>query len=166
MDAKAKYGQEMGKNLKRIAQKLIGNQELCCLLVNTDLDPLNKDTHPDTIDGLSLLNKNIRVVPYLDSSETDTQSKIVLVWNSGEVSTSNSSNERLSLQVGVYCPFKEWLITGDDLRPYAIMAEIRKTLQDRRINGLGEIRYESFNLNNLTEEASCYMMNFSINEFS
>lgn len=159
-----KYGQEMGPNLKKIAKKLIKNQELCRLLINTDLDPLNTQKHPEQIDGTSLLNKNIRIVPYLDSSETDIESKLVLIWNSGE-ETNNASNEQLTLFVGVYCPFKTWLIAGDNLRPYAIMAEVRKSLQNRRINGLGEIKYNSFNLNNITEEMGCYVMEFTIHEF-
>jgi len=33
--------------------------------MNTDLDPLNSDKHPEQIDGLDLLNKNIRFVPLL-----------------------------------------------------------------------------------------------------
>ena len=66
----------------------------------------------------------------------------------------------------IYCPFDEWLITGDTLRPFAIMAEIRKSLQDKRLNGLGEIKYLGFNVSTLTEEMGSYIMRFAINAFS
>lgn len=46
------------------------------------------------------------------------------------------------------------------------MSEIRKSLQDKRINGLGEIRYEGFSLSLLTEEMSAYAMRFMVNAFS
>ena len=46
------------------------------------------------------------------------------------------------------------------------MAEIRKTLQDRRLNGLGEIKYLGFNVSTLTEEMGSYIMRFAINAFS
>jgi hypothetical protein len=42
-----KYGQEHGKNLIKIAKKLLSNQNLLMLLENTDLDPLNKNKHPN-----------------------------------------------------------------------------------------------------------------------
>jgi hypothetical protein len=60
-----KYGQEHGRNLVKIAKRLAKNQNLVKLLMNTDLDPLNEKTHPDMIDGMKLLNKNIRFVPLM-----------------------------------------------------------------------------------------------------
>jgi len=51
-----------------------------------------------------------------------------LFFEDGEINESNSDNENLSLLINVYCPFNEWLITGDDLRPFAIMSEIRETI--------------------------------------
>lgn len=166
MESKVKYGQEIGINLIKIAKKLLDNQDLCKLLVNTDLDPLNPNTHPNNIDGISLLHKNIRVVPLVTAEDQITESKIVLLFDEGEVNRSNSDNENLSLLINIYCPFKEWSITGDTLRPFAIMSEIRKSIQDKRINGLGEIVYRGFNVSTLTEEMGSYMMRFAINAFS
>ncbi len=166
MESKVKYGQEIGVNLIKIAKKLLDNQDLCKLLVNTDLDPLNPNTHPNNIDGISLLHKNIRVVPLVTAEDQTTESKIVLLFDEGEVNRSNSDNENLSLLINIYCPFKEWSITGDTLRPFAIMSEIRKSIQDKRINGLGEIVYRGFNVSTLTEEMGSYMMRFAINAFS
>ena len=166
MESKVKYGQEIGINLSKIAKKLLDNQDLCKLLVNTDLDPLNPNTHPNNIDGISLLHKNIRVVPLVTAEDQTTESKIVLLFDEGEVNRSNSDNENLSLLINIYCPFKEWSITGDTLRPFAIMSEIRKSIQDKRINGLGEIVYRGFNVSTLTEEMGSYMMRFAINAFS
>lgn len=166
MESKVKYGQEIGINLIKIAKKLLDNQDLCKLLVNTDLDPLNPNTHPNNIDGISLLHKNIRVVPLVTAEDQTTESKIVLLFDEGGINRSNSDNENLSLLINIYCPFKEWSITGDTLRPFAIMSEIRKSIQDKRINGLGEIVYRGFNVSTLTEEMGSYMMRFAINAFS
>ena len=164
--SEVKYGQETGKNLIKIAKKLLLNQDLCSLLINTDLDPLNKQKHHNEIDTMKLLHKNIRVIPLVDSKEQDTESKVVILFDNGEVSLKNPDNEILSFVVDVYCPFEEWLIAGDTLRPFAIMSEIRKSLQDKRINGLGEIRYEGFELSTLTTEMGSYIMRFSISAFS
>lgn len=166
MDSKVKYGQEIGPNLIKIAKRLCNNENLVMLLENTDLDPLNKQKHPEKVDGLAVMNKLIRVVPILMADEQTTKSKIVLIIERGLVTSNNSENENLTLAIHVNCPFKEWLIAGDTIRPFAIMVEIRKSLQDRRINGLGEIKYEGFTQSTLTEEMGSYMMRFSINAFS
>lgn len=136
------------------------------LLKNTDLDPLNKEKHPEKLNGLSFLNKQILFLPILTAENQTTESKIVLLIDSGTISLSNPDNENLSLLVNVYCPFEEWLIAGDTLRPFAIMSQVRQSLQDRRINGLGEIKYNGFSISSLTEEMASYSMRFSINAFS
>lgn len=166
MNSQVKYGQEHGKNLQKIAKKLIKNQNLLMLLENTDLQPLNKDLHPNEIDGLKLLNDLILFIPLFNAKEQNTKSKIVLIMDGGEVPSKNSDNENISLEIHVFCPFETWLIAGDDLRPFAIMSEIRKTIQDKRINGLGTINYSGFRLSTLTEEMGSYIMQFEINAFS
>lgn len=171
MDSEVKYGQEIGKILVRVGQRLLHNQNLLRLLVNTDKDPLNPNTHPDIIDGLKLMNKNIRFVPLVKLNEVADKdqkldSKLVLFYEDGSVNGINSDNENLSLVINVYCPFNQWPIAGNDLRPFAIMSEIRQSIQDRRINGLGEIKYLGFSISALTEEMVCYSMRFNLNAFS
>ena len=163
--SQVKYGQELGPNLLKVAKKLTQNKELAMLLENTDLDPLNKEKHPEEVDGLKLLNKLIRIVPLVTTEEQNTKSKVVILFSGGNI-TSNSDNENIELTIAIYCPFKEWLIAGDTIRPFAIMAEVRKSLQDKRINGLGEIIYQGFDLSTLTEEMGAYIMRFRINAFS
>ena len=164
-ESTVKYGQEHGKNLIKIGKKLISNQNLLMLLMNTDLDPTNKETHKEQINGLDLLNKNIRFVPLMLIDDQKETSKIVLVYDEGTVNSYNSDNENMSLLINIYCPFNEWLIAGDNLRPFAIMSEIRKVLQGARINGLGEIKYLGFSLSTLTEEMGAYVMRFTVNAF-
>jgi len=45
------------------------------------------------------------------------------------------------------------------------MAEVRKSLQNKRINGLGEIRYEGFDLSTLTNQMGSYLLRFTIGAF-
>lgn len=165
MDSTVKYGQEIGPNMIKVGKRLIQNQELLMLLENTDLDPLNKTTHPNIIDGKTLLNKTIRYVPLLTADEQNVKAKIVIVCDSGDITT-NKDNELLSFKIYVYCPFEQWLIAGDTLRPFAIMSQIRQSIQDRRINGLGLITYEGFKLSLLTEENAAYVMRFTVDAFS
>lgn len=159
----AGFGHEHGPNLIKVSKKLINNQNLLKLLVNTDKDPLNPQTHPDIIDGMKLLNKSIKVVPLLEQEEI-TESKIVILFIDG-AKGGNVDNENITMLVNVYCPFEEWLIAGDTIRPFAIMSEVRESLQDKRINGLGEISYSGFSLSTLTDDMGCYTLRFTINAF-
>lgn len=163
MESKVNYGQEVGPNLIKICKKLMDNQNLCKLLVNTDLDPINPQLHGD-INSDELFGVNIRVIPLVTTEDQTTTSKIVIIFESGSP-TDNQDIEKLNMLIYVYSPFKEWQITGQQLRPFAIMSEIRRSLQDKRINGLGEISYKGFDIASLTDQMGCYVMRFNINAF-
>lgn len=166
MDSKVNYGQEIGPNTIKITKKLLRNQNLCKLILFTDKDPLN---HADIEDPFGeIYGKNIRNVPLITlegEEENNTETKLIIIFTQGDV-TDNKSNESLLLRIYVYCPYVEWLITGDNLRPYAIMSEIRKSLQDKRINGLGEIKFLDWHIATLTPQVSSHILEFSINDFS
>lgn len=156
------YGQEIGENLIKVCKKLLRNQNLCKLLVYTDLEPLS---HPDLSQTIELMNRNIAVVPGTVATDESTESQLVVLFSSGGV-TENPDNESLHLMIYVYVPYVNWLIAGNQLRPFAIMAEVRKSLQNRRINGLGEIRYDGFCINSLTDQMGSYTLEFYINAFN
>ena len=63
-------------------------------------------------------------------------------------------------------PLKQWVIKDANLRTYAIMGEVQRSLEGKRINGLGEIRGSGFSANFFTEEMSAYTMSFSILQFN
>lgn len=158
------YGQEHGRNLIKICKKLLENKELISLLVNADLDPLS---HYDIKDPMKeVFNKFIVVVPMTVKEDETNKSKIAILFDGGAPRGGNYDNEEINFSIFVYCPFSTWLITGDTLRPFAIMSEVRKSLQDKRINGLGTINYRGFSLSSITEEMGCYTMRFEINAFT
>lgn len=164
MDSKVMYGQEHGRNLIKICKRLLDNQNLINLLVNTDKDPLS---HNDISDPMQeIFNKYIVVVPMTVKEDETNKSKVAILFESGAPQSGNYDNEGIDFTVFIYCPFSTWLITGDTLRPFAIMSEIRKSLQDKKINGLGTINYRGFQLSSITEEMSCYTMRFEINAFT
>lgn len=166
MESKVNYGQELGSNLIKISKKLLDNQNLCKLLVNTDLEPLNPKLHKEDIDPMELFGKNIRIVPLVTSEDETTTSKVLLVFSGSEVMNENSMAEGITLLCYVYTPYKEWIIAGNQLRPFSIMSEVRKSIQNKRINGLGEIRYEGFDISSLTNQTGSYLMRFKIVNFS
>lgn len=83
MESQINYGQELGQNLQKILKKLLKNQNLCKLLINTDLDPLNNILHPDIKNTDELLGKNIRYIPLVTTEDETSTSKIVVIFESG-----------------------------------------------------------------------------------
>lgn len=153
---------ELGENLIIIAQRLLTNQALCKLLVYNDNNPLN---HEDFANTKTLLHKNIRVVPKMGVDE-NTQSKIALIFDGGDVDSENTEFKNISLQVLVYVPLNEWILNSNDLRPFMIMSQIEESIKGKKLNGVGTLKYKGFELNLLTDDMSCYLMTFNIDVFN
>ena len=68
----------------------------------------------------------------------------------------------IQINIEVFVPLTQWIIKDSNLRPFAIMGEIQKSLCGKKINGLGKISGGDFSINFLTEEISCYEMIFSV----
>jgi hypothetical protein len=56
----------------------------------------------------------------------------------------------------------QWFIKDSNLRPFAIMSELQKSLNNKIINGLGRMQGGDFSLNFLTDEMSCYEVEYRI----
>ena len=154
---------EVGDNLFSLAIRLLNNQNLCKLLKYTDVNPLEHEDIQNTVK--ELLNKNILVVPIVDEKEFTTESKIVLVFDGGEVNSNNNEFKDMSVKVFVYTPLREWVLNNNTLRPFMIMSEIEKSLKDKKIDGVGKLVYDRFYLNLLTDDISCYIMEFNYEGF-
>ena len=152
---------ELGSNLFLIAKRLLQNNNLCCLLVNSEMEPL---AHP-VENPFSLLNKNIKVVPKIDESEFNQESKLALVFPSGSLNDDNEEFKNIEFHILVYTTLDTWVVNDENLRPFMIMSEIEKSLKNKRVNGIGTMRYKGFDLSTLTDKLSCYQMVFYIDVF-
>jgi hypothetical protein len=146
-----------------MALLLLDNPRLRRLLKYTDEDPLSKDLHKDP-SKKEILHRNITVVPLVNEEDNNSESTVVLVFTEGEV-LDNKEFKSLSFDVVVYTPLSEWLLNDINLRPFLIMSEIEKTLKNRRVESLGTIQYEGFNLQLVTDIMSSYRMRFTIDVF-
>ena len=153
---------ELGSNLFTIAKKLLENQRLCQLLVNSDTNPFEKTVE----NSFSLLNNNIRVVPKIDEDEFKRDSKLALLFPYGTVNEENDEFKGLTFKVLVYTTLDTWIVNDENLRPFLIMSEIEKSLKNKRMNGIGVLRYKDFELTTLTDKISCYAMEFYIDVFN
>ena len=65
----------------------------------------------------------------------------------------------------IFVPLTQWIIKDTNLRPFAIMGEIQKSLDGKKIDGLGKMTGGDFDLDFLTEEISAYLMTFTLTSY-
>lgn len=155
---------EMGENLQKIFKRLQTNQNLLKLLYYTDKDPLNKPDLTEEQIKEEIFEKLIKIVPRVGPKET-AKSLISLRVVRGRPISSNNEFENTQISIEVFTPMTQWLIKDENLRPFKIMGEIKKSLKDKTINGMGKMTYTGYDLNFLTDEISAYEMSFNIQNY-
>lgn len=152
---------DLGDNLKKIMNRLLANQDLIKLLYYTDADPLS---NPDLTQGQIkeiAFNKLIRVIPRVEPKE-NSQSIIAIRILNGTTNYENSEFKNVIISIESFVPLSQWMIAGDNLRPFAILGQIQESLNNKTINGLGKMTGGDFQLEFVTNEVSCYEQTFTI----
>ena len=155
---------DMGTNLQKIINRLQSNQNLLKLLYYSGKDPYSEDDL--TIEQIKneVFEKLIKVIPRVGPKET-AQSIIVLRIVRGRSNEGNNEFRDFELDIEVFVPMTQWIIKDSNLRPFAIMGEIHKSLNNKTIDGLGKMVGGNFQVNFLTDEMSCYEMAYYITTY-
>ena len=159
----ARNCQEMGINLQKICSRLLANDNLVKLLYYVDLDPLDK-TALTTEQKQKIFNDLVCVIPKV-GTRTDSKSVIAVYVPKAVGLSGNSEYKTVTIAIDVFVPMTQWIIKDSNLRPFAIMGEIQKSLNGKTINGLGKIKGGDFELVLLTDEMSGYRQVFTITEY-
>lgn len=152
---------DIGENLQKIISRLMDNQNLLKYLYYSDKDPLSHDDLTDEQIKKEIFEKIIKVTPRIGSKET-AQSLILVRCSQGSRLGENSEFKLINFVVEIYVPDTQWLIKGQNLRPFAIMGEIQKSLDGKMINGLGKLTGGDFQYNFSSEEMTCYFQTFEV----
>lgn len=153
---------ELSTVLKNVTARLLSDQELCKLLYYNDYDPLSHQDFPTTS---FLLNDRIRFTPTVKPDE-ESKCSIVMVIAGGNISIQNQDYRDVYLHLFIYVPYNEWVISGDELRPFLIMSKVESLLKGKEIGGFGRLQSEEFELALSTEVVAGYRMAFKIDVFS
>lgn len=155
---------EMGPTLMKIMTRLQSNQRLLKLLYYTDPDPLkNDDLTPEQIKN-EIYEKLIKIVPRVGPHETAT-SVVSIRVESALRNRANTEFNNVTLKIEVFVPLTQWFIKDENLRPFAIMAEILESLNKKVIDGIGRMEGGDFLLNFLTDEIAAFEMTFSFVQY-
>ena len=150
---------ELGENLQKIVRALMANDDLVKLLNYTDKDPLAQ-----SVLNKEVFNNLIRIIPKVTAEETVT-SIISITIVEGTQDPDNKEFKNIALKIESFCPFTQWIIKSDNLRPFLILGNIQKTLNGLTINGLGKLKGGNFELGFLTDEISNYVQYFNITTY-
>ena len=154
----------MGENAFNIANRLMQNQRLCRLLKYQVRDPFNPE-YPD-IDGTSLLNKQIMIMPKIFDESTEKTSYIVAMFASFTTNMLNADYKISTIRFDIACPYDEWVLNDRSLRPYLMMQEIDNIFNGEQMAGIGTLQFVSAESIVLTPQIGGYSMLYQINEFN
>ena len=152
---------ELGENAQKIIKRLMSNLNLLKLLYYTDKDPLSQPDLTEKQIKEEVYEKLIKIIPRVGPKET-AHSIVTVRFIRGRRNPNNNEFENISVAVESFVPLTQWIIKDINLRPFAILGEIQKTLNGKTINGLGKMIGGDFDLNFLTEEISAYEQSFAL----
>ena len=155
---------DIGENLQKIITRLMANDKLVNLLYYTDKDPYSKEILTEEQKREEVYEKLIKIIPRVGPKET-ANSMVVVKVVSARLDPNNTEFKNLTLEVEVFVPMTQWIIRDSNLRPFAILGEVQKSLNGKTVNGLGKMVGGSFDLNYLSDEISCYVQTFSITSY-
>lgn len=155
---------ELGVNLQYVIKRLFANQNLLKLLYYTDKDPLaNEDLTSEQIQD-EVFEKLVKIIPRVGPHET-AHSVLAVRVARGQGLAANGEFRNIVISVEVFVPLTQWIIKDTNLRPFAIMGEVQKSLNGKKIEGLGKMVGGDFALNFLTEEIGAYEQTFVITTY-
>ena len=156
--------EELGKNLQKIVNRLISNDDLVKLLHYEDENPLAHSALTKEEKQKDVFEKLIKTVPRVGTKDTAKSVIVIYVQKANKIS-GNKEFRNIRILVDVIVPLTQWYIMDDNLRPFAILGRIQSSLDDKTINGLGKISGGDFELNFVTDDVICYQQIFEITEY-
>lgn len=154
----------MGDNTFKILNKLVNNQNICRLLKYQVRDPFS-DKYED-VDGVDLLNRQILAVPKVFDASTEKMSYIVAVFDNFVVNQFNPEFKISTVRFDVACPYDEWVLDENSLRPYLIMQEIDNMFNQAKLSGIGNLQFHRADMLTLSPQIGGFSMEYKINEFN
>lgn len=161
----------MGDNTFKIANILMKDQTICRLLKYQTKDPLEKvdpitgkDQPP--VDGTELIHKQILIVPKVFDDSTEKMSYIISVFDDFSINQLNPEFKLSTVRFDVVCPYDEWILNKNSLRPYLIMQRIDSLFNGCKLSGLGTLQFHRADNLALSPWIGGYSMRYKINEFN
>lgn len=157
---------DIGINLQYIVERLMANDNLVNLLYYTGKDPLSEAPLTSVQKKEEIFEQLIKIVPRIDAKQKETATSLISIRVvRGRQNNENTEFKDMIIEIETFVPLTQWLIKNSNLRPFAIMGEVQKSLNGKTIDGLGRMVGGDFDLNFISEEISCYVQMFYITSY-
>ena len=155
---------ELGVNLQKIVNRLMENNNLVNLLYYQDKDPLSQPHLTKEEKQQNIFQKRILIIPKMNPQELAESTISVTCIKSTTLGANNEFLE-LTICVEVFVPITQWIIKDSNLRPYAILGEVQRSLDGKIINGLGRMSGGDFEYNFGSNEMTHFIQIFTITNY-
>lgn len=126
------------KDLGTISNMILKNDVIQKLLFYTTENALDKPKLTDD-ERLSLINKNIKIVPKVTVDETALTYVIISMDNFTPSGNPEFRNNVITFDI--LCHFNYWQLHDFQLRPYRIAAELDSMFNNRKLSGIGTLNF-------------------------
>lgn len=126
------------KDLDLIISGMLKNERLKRLLFYTSKDALNRKNLTED-ESLSLINKNIKIVPKL-TVDGSVLSYIIISFDNFTPSGNPEFRDNI-IEFDIICHFDQWQLQDFALRPYKIAGEIDSMFNGKHLTGIGELEF-------------------------
>ena len=126
------------KDLDLIISGILKNERLKRLLFYTSKDALNRKNLTED-ESLSLINKNIKIVPKL-TVDGSVLNYVIISFDNFTQSENPEFRDNI-IEFDIICHFDQWQLKDFDLRPYRIAAEIDSMLDKQKLTGIGLLEF-------------------------
>ena len=137
------------KDLDLIISGMLKNERLKRLLFYTSKDALNRKNLTED-ESLSLINKNIKIVPKL-TVDGSVLSYIIISFDNFTPSGNPEFRDNI-IEFDIICHFDQWRLQDFALRPYKIAGEIDSMFNGKHLTGIGKLEFLGGNQIILTNE--------------
>ena len=126
------------KDLDLIISGMLKNEQIKRLLFYTSKDALNRKNLTED-ESLSLINKNIKIVPKL-TVDGSVLNYVIISFDNFTPSENPEFRDNI-IEFDIICHFDQWQLKDFDLRPYRIAAEIDSMLDKQKLTGIGLLEF-------------------------
>lgn len=112
------------------------------------------------------MGKQILIVPKLFDESTEKMSYIIAVFDDFVVNQLNPEFKISTIRFDIACPYDEWLLDEESLRPYLLMQEIDNMFNQKELAGIGNLQFWRADALTLSPQIGGYSMRYKINEFN
>lgn len=93
-------------------------------------------------------------------------SYITAIFDDFVVNQMNPEFKVSTVRFDIACPYDEWLLDEQSLRPYLLMQEVDTMFNQAKMAGIGNLQFYRADALTLSPQIGGYSMRYKINEFN